>query len=233
LLFRCSFRSVSALFARARAHSPDALQADIAVNGLLESIKLYEGKILDGRNRYRACVELNVAPRVETWCPSNKDDSAVAYVVSKNLKRRHSNESQRAMIAARLIPHFEKAAADRRRATQNNNSAKAVGANLPQQEKGKARDKAAEVVNTSSRSVESARSVLANGSPELIKAVDNGNISVSAAAELSSLPKNEQKKVVERQGGCQNPDQGREEAFALEGLAPLPREKRRGWTPWS
>ena len=41
----------------------DALVADIKANGLLEPITIYEGMILDGRNRLRACEAAGVEPR--------------------------------------------------------------------------------------------------------------------------------------------------------------------------
>jgi hypothetical protein len=74
------------------------LKADIAQNGLREEIVIYQGQILDGRNRYRACVESGVVPRFR----EHKGDHPVEFVVSLNLLRRHLNTSQRAVIAAEL-----------------------------------------------------------------------------------------------------------------------------------
>jgi len=82
---------------------------DINVNGLIEPIYLFEGKILDGRHRYRACVELGIEPRFEEY----SGNSPVSFVISKNLKRRHLTESQKAALAVELLPYIEKEAKER------------------------------------------------------------------------------------------------------------------------
>jgi hypothetical protein len=75
------------------------LVEDIRVNGLLEPVTLYtDGSILDGRNRYRACIEARVEPRFRTYGGADP----LSFVVSANIKRRHLNPSQLGLIAARL-----------------------------------------------------------------------------------------------------------------------------------
>jgi 16S rRNA G966 N2-methylase RsmD len=85
------------------------LVEDIKINGLIDPIYLFEGRILDGRHRYRACLELNIEPRFEEY----QGDGPVAFVISRNLKRRHLTESQRAALAVELLPYIEKEARER------------------------------------------------------------------------------------------------------------------------
>lgn len=72
------------------------LVEDIAANGLREPITLHDGMILDGGNRYRACIEAGVEPTFKTFDGS----SIVAFVLSANLHRRHLSPGQQAAIVA-------------------------------------------------------------------------------------------------------------------------------------
>jgi hypothetical protein len=75
------------------------LKGDISGSGLLEPIVMFEGKILDGRHRYKACLQLGIEPWFKDY---DGPDSALDYVISLNLRRRHLSESQRAMAMANL-----------------------------------------------------------------------------------------------------------------------------------
>jgi hypothetical protein len=74
------------------------LAEDIRENGLRNPILMYEGKILDGRNRYRACLLVKVAPEFIEFT----GDSPIRTVLSLNLHRRHLTPGQKAMVAARV-----------------------------------------------------------------------------------------------------------------------------------
>ena len=75
-----------------------ALKQDIDANGLQEPISLYEGKILDGRNRYRACEELELELTDDDVRELElSQEEAASYSLSQNLQRRHLSKSQQAM----------------------------------------------------------------------------------------------------------------------------------------
>ena len=75
---------------------------DIKKHGQKEWIALYQGKILDGRNRYKACIELGIEPELCEVDESKPNFDPIAYVLSHNLHRRHLTESQRSMVAGKL-----------------------------------------------------------------------------------------------------------------------------------
>jgi hypothetical protein len=137
----------------------DELVADVDANGVREAIWIYQGQILDGRNRYCAAQEANVS------CPTRIYDGndPVGFVVSANIHRRHLNTSQRAMIAAKLTTLKDGQRADLVEGTSI--------------------EGAANLLNVGHASVERAKTVRERGTPELIAAVEAGDISVAGAVD--------------------------------------------------
>lgn len=144
----------------------ERFEQDIREHGLREPIVLFEGKILDGRNRYLACQLSGIPLKFKTW---KGPGSPVDYVISKNLSRRHLDESQRAMVAAKL--------ATLREGRPKTNTTQICA---PSQAE------AAKAMNVSPRSVQSAKKVQKSGDKKLIKAVEAGDVSVSAAAKRTN-----------------------------------------------
>lgn len=79
----------------------EKLKADIAAKGLRMDIITYQGKILDGRNRERACTAAGITARY-TDAGVSSEEAAIDLVVSLNDHRRHMSLEQRAFAAAKL-----------------------------------------------------------------------------------------------------------------------------------
>jgi ParB-like chromosome segregation protein Spo0J len=103
-----------------------ALVADIKANGLRQHIVCYQGKILDGNNRYRACLQAGIEPElVDLEC--SDDGVAQAFVISANIHRRHLSPEQRREIIATLLKAFP-TLSNRQIAAQAKADHKTVGA---------------------------------------------------------------------------------------------------------
>lgn len=157
-----------------------ALAEDIKANGQREPIILHKGLIVDGRHRYAACQKLGIEPLTKEWWGADDADAIEAYVNSINLHRRHLTESQRAMIAARRATMGH--GGDRR-------SDQAANLRVVSQEE------AAKRYHVSERAVNHASAVQKKAAPELVQAVDRGDIRVTTAAELAHLPKDRQREL--------------------------------------
>ena len=174
--------------------SLEELKGDIEKNDLREPGVLCEGKILDGRNRYLACQRLGKEMAFEE---ANGDSSfdALAYVISKNLQRRHLDSTQRAMVAARVRGIFDERAKKRQRERKGNQAGAKVET-LPHL--AKARDEAGEAFGVSGKQVDKASKVLLQGAEPLVEACDRGEVSLNAAEKfVAAVPdKRVQAKVV-------------------------------------
>lgn len=154
------------LFPRIDGDDFNSLVSDIKLNGLRNPIITHDGMILDGGNRYRACIEAGIAPIFSIY----SGESVVDFVLSANLHRRHMTPGQRAAIVA---------------STQDWSKAQAVG------QPGKVSGKIARLNTRADRAAVSGvgdgtqkmADKIAKESPELAKQVGRGEKSLPQAAK--------------------------------------------------
>jgi hypothetical protein len=75
--------------------------ADIVTNGLAEPIDVWNGQVIDGKNRYAACVEAGIEPTFNALTFTD-DAQIAAYIWRKNGMRRNLTALQRAEIAVQI-----------------------------------------------------------------------------------------------------------------------------------
>jgi ParB-like nuclease domain len=83
------------------------LKADIGKQGLLEPIVLFEGRILDGRNRYRAAKELGLkltGANFKTF--QGTQSEAEAFVFATNFLRRQLSNAQKQGVIRTMIERY-------------------------------------------------------------------------------------------------------------------------------
>lgn len=158
-----------------------SLRADIKAKGLLEPIHIYEGRILDGRNRYAACLAEGAAcPRVEYT-----GDDPTGFVISKNKERRHLTPSQLSVLAAQARPFFAEEARKRQEAGINQHN-KSLRPNRA--EAGKSINHAAKMVGVGATTASKADRILREH-PERLQPVVAGAKSINAAyQEIYAAP---------------------------------------------
>lgn len=178
------FHPLADLFPLLDGAAFNELVADIKANGLKVPITTHGGKIVDGRNRYRACLAADVDPHYRVW---DGNGTLLGFVISMNLCRRHLDESQRAMVAAKIA-----------NVPQGVTIAK-VGrsqdvADQPHPEF-VTRAEAAKMMNVGEKLVATARRIRAKGDPSVVEAVESGKMAVTAAEQVIKKPVEEQKRI--------------------------------------
>ena len=101
---KLEFHPLASIFPLMEGAPFEELVADIKeAHGVREKVWLYEGKILDGRNRFRASEVAGVD------CPTQnyEGDNPLGFVISMNIKRRHLSPGQLAFVALEIEQRYE------------------------------------------------------------------------------------------------------------------------------
>lgn len=172
------FHEYANLFPMMTQEERAALVDDMKRNGYDKTapIIIYQGKILDGRNRYSAAREIGIIPPSVEY----EGNDPLGFVIRHNLTRRHLNETQRAGVAAKI--------ANIERGEFIGNQSVSANLQIPKV----SIQKAAEMLNISPRSVATYKAVAA-AAPELVEKMDAG---IMTAHEAHKEVKAQQRQAI-------------------------------------
>lgn len=161
---------------------------DIKARGLREPVWLYQGKIIDGRHRYLACLEAGIEPHYQEW---DGQGSLVLFVASLNQHRRHLDAGQKAMVALKLEEELAKEAAKRKVEAgklygEGHTKPQEVVEMFQQPLEGRSAVQAAKLTGTNAHYVVDAKKI-AQQAPELKEMVMNRTVSLPDAKKLAEI----------------------------------------------
>ena len=162
---------LAAIFPEMEGKDSEQLMPSIAAAGQQVPVIMYNGVLLDGRNRLNACRALGITVKAVEWQGTG---TAEELIIALNLHRRHLTASQRAALAVKLLPALEQQAAERMEAGVSNPSEK-----VPQ---GRAVDLAGTQVGVSGKTVAKARKI-AEASEETYQELLSGKLTLAQAAK--------------------------------------------------
>lgn len=142
-------------------------------HGLAKEIVLYEGKILDGRDRYRCCKVTGTPPKFTEFTGTRLE--AFDFVTRENDARKHLTPSQLAMVEGRRTLRRQELLAN--------------GEQLPEESPNG---------HASPRSVASAVKVLTQAAPEIVRAVERGEVAVSDAEHIVGASAHKQRQALKK-----------------------------------
>lgn len=150
-----------------------ALVESIRAVGQIEPIRLWDGRVIDGRHRLRACEQLGIEPVLRVVSPEEAgggtDAGLLAYVLALNINRRHATTSQRAIAAARAVTTDHGGA-------RRGNGFKSSIDDL-------SRERAATLFNVGTATLDRARQLINEADARVVDLVARGVLSLNAALE--------------------------------------------------
>ena len=147
----------------------DGIVVSIKQYGLFEPILMWQGWIVDGRHRHKACLKADVKPTYE-YLPDDMPFNVVRdRVVAANLMRRHLTTGQRAMTAAALANMTVGGGGNQYTKVERTNSSDA-----------KSNEDSAGKLNVGTTAVKVAKAIKRDA-PDLAEEVSKGNMTLNAA----------------------------------------------------
>lgn len=170
------------------------LEANCLENGIQDSLKTWDGILIDGHNRYEIAQKHGLEFKTEEMGFSGRDDVKL-WIIQNQLGRRNLDNYSRATLALKLKPLFAKKAKENILATQKNESALAYQKSDKQMNTNKELGK---IAGVSHDTIHKAEVIENSGNDEVIDKVKNKEMSIDKAyREIKGLPPKKQAPPIE------------------------------------
>lgn len=175
-------------------HEYAALERSILTEGCRDALVLWGEVLIDGHNRYAICQRHNIPFKTIQNDHFKDIEDVQLWMIDNHLARRSVSDFQRGMLALRKkeIISMRIKAQDESDTSGNEETDVAIPVVKPTQ----SRQEIARVAGISSNAVLQIEKIQRAAAPELVQAVRDGTISISAAAAVATLPSDEQAAAV-------------------------------------
>ena len=179
-----------------------ALERSLLAEGCRDALVLWGETLIDGHNRYELCQRHNIPFRTVQNSSFSSLDDVMLWMIDNHLARRSVSDFQRGVLALRKKEIVTARSAQRAdAANQTDKTSKTDKAAEPAAEEAKAvdagppwntREDVAKAARVSSNTISQIERIQKAAAPQLVEAVRAGTISINAAANVASLPAEEQ-----------------------------------------
>ena len=174
-----------------------ALEQSLLVEGCRDALVLWGDVLVDGHNRYAICRKHNIEFRTVQNLSFKSMDDVRLWMIDNHLGRRSVSDYQRGVLALRKKTILEArtgsdspAKAEAPPAASASDAAEATGGNasIPAHTMTLTRAALARAARLSSNTLGQIEQIHTAAAPELVDAVKRGEVSINAAAAVSTLP---------------------------------------------
>lgn len=158
------------------------LEKNVKAEGCRDALVLWDGILLDGHNRYKICTENDIEFKTVDMQFDSRYE-AKEWIIKNQFGRRNLNPYQRAELVLQLEELYKEQAKENQLSSLKKGSDNPVVPNWAQREKGRTDEKLAKIAGVGKGTIQRARKVKQEASPELLEQVRSGEKTVNAAYE--------------------------------------------------
>ncbi|MFZ6772843.1 hypothetical protein ACO0LB_08985 [Undibacterium sp. SXout7W] len=174
-------------------HEFAALERSLLTEGCRDALVCWGDVLIDGHNRYAICQRHQIPFNVIQNNQFNNIEDVQLWMIDNHLARRSVSDFQRGMLALRKKEIMLARATEQETAPAD---VETTDVAVPIIKTTQSRQEIARAAGISSNAVVQIEKIQRAAAPELVGAVRDGTISISAAAAIASLPDAEQRTAV-------------------------------------